>query len=316
MTELSAYNEPVHLKAPRHLGVDLRTLQQTVRYCNSIRANVLAGRDVVVDLSGCEKISNAACLMLCAEVELGRHLRAGSVDGRDPESEIARRALFDIGFHRYLAHPGRHEEQCGPSSLIIHSGTTVTANTAADLAEIADLAKGRLSEALTEAVLACLQEAMINIQDHAYEGTLAPGVISGKWWFAGALLEDGLAFLAYDHGVGIRSKALQTMPAAVEEYWARRNVPVPHSPADTMILEAALNARREGIDVGGRGKGFPFMVNMLERKDATGRLYVVSGTAAARFTRLGQAKAKLQMETLTSHLPGTMFAWQVCSERR
>lgn len=306
----------VNLRAPRNLGVDSKNLGPTISYLNSIRRRVLAGESIVVDLRRCESISSAACLLLCAEIEFCRGIEGGGlVNGLDPEEEAPRRAIFDLGFHKYLAHSGRQLEECGPSSLIIHSGTDVTDSTAFELAQIADLAKGRLPDALVEVVLGCLQEAMINIQDHAYTQGSSYGGAFGRWWFAGALLDDGLIFLAYDRGDGVVKKSLETMISAIVEYWRNRGIE-PDLTCPATVLEAALNARREGIDLGGRGRGFPFMINMIERGDARGRLYVVSGAAAARFTRLGQAAAALEVETLKSSLSGTLFAWQVCKARR
>ena len=56
-----------------------------------------------------------------------------------------------------------------------------------------------------------------------------------------------------------------------------------NAPGSQNSQNRPLGARREGIDVGGRGQGLPFMIKLIERAEARGRLFVVSGKAAARF---------------------------------
>lgn len=300
------------LLAPAVLGVTRSYIEDTVRYLGRIREEVVQGHRVVVDLRPCNFVSRAACLMLCAEIEVCRLLHPSSVSGYEPGSPQAQEMLKDLGFHKQLGHSNFSNGPTGPTSLIIHSGNDVGAQTASDLSEIADLARDRLPQSVVDAVLGTLQEAMINIDDHAYVGAPSHDRVKGKWWFAGALLSDGLAFVAYDHGVGISERALVEMPEALETYWQRRNRSLTKAPpVDVHILEAALGARREGIDVGGRGQGLPFMIKLIERTEARGRLFVVSGRAAARFECVQSLNAKLDMQELAYPLRGTLFAWQV-----
>jgi hypothetical protein len=308
-----------HLIAPRVLELGRRDHPATIKYINDIRASVGAGDGAFVDLKWCSGISAGACLMLCAEIELSNYLHSDSVGGRDPDNFTARDLLQSFGFHEHLGFRRRRVRKESPrfQTLRIRSGAGPGADVSKHLGEIADLARSLYGSAeIGGAVHRSLNEAMTNISGHAYKGADPRACMPGRWWFAGYCNKrlSKARFYAYDHGVGIPSRAPETMAAALIEYWnwkagtasARLS-----AWSDRRILEAAVRARRVGIDVGTSGRGFPAMIGLIEESANEGLIHVMSRRARYLY---GKRSNGVHFETCRasrSPTPGTLVVWEL-----
>jgi hypothetical protein len=156
---------------------------------------------------------------------------------------------------------------------------------------------------------------MTNISEHAYAGVDPKSCMFGRWWFAGAVVRGEARFYAYDHGAGIPVRAPFNMAEAISEYWRvnLRSRSAVSPLTDCEVLEAVVRARRMGIDLGGRGKGFPEMIGLIEQPSVKGRVHVISGGARSRFSKVGDTAPQERFAGLRLAAPGTLLVWQVSS---
>ncbi len=317
--------QEVNLPSPKRLGHCRRHLPATLRYLEQIRQVVLVDRKrAFLDMSGCEHISPAGCIMLAAEVDRCVTARRGSVNGQDPLAEKPRMTMARFGFHEHLHFRRPRLSKQPKSALRIHSGVGKPQDEGPALTLVSTMAFDLFGDTqFKKRVYGALEEAVTNVGNHAFDEKYAPQVpfVDGRWWLAGVAhsKKDGAWFYVLDHGPGVPTVAINKMREAVLAYWQLNPESCkspPSSPADHEILEAAAEARRCGVETGDGGRGFQAMIRLIDEWADAGSVQVISGKGAYIFRRSRPgSNSPPRCLPLVRGFPGTLIVWKVTKPR-
>lgn len=147
----------------------------------------------------------------------------------------------------------------------------------------------------------CLNEAVTNTVDHAYEvqtGKLPPREMQ-KWWMFSQVREGRLSVVIYDQGIGI-PRSLLTKP----EYKDRIRK---FHQKDGRLIEAAVNSERTSTVLPYRGKGLPEMLQFTKQLRA-GRLSILSARGGFFYDAVAQKHSRKRYDIA---LPGTLVVWGI-----
>lgn len=310
----------VHLVAPRRIGHCQRDLPGTLRYLETIRNAVFDGRNVFLDMSACDHISAAGCIMLAAEVDRCRSKKRNSINGCYPNAEKARATMVRYGFHEHLDFRRPRLSRDPRQALRIHSGKSKPIDQGEALQRLATMASDLFDDGhIAKRVYGALDEAIGNVNMHAFDKDFADA--SGRWWIAGSAhsRKDGASFFVLDHGPGVPTVAASKMAGAIEEYWRRWPElckGAPQRPSDRDYLLAAAELRRSGVSTGGRGRGFEEMIRLIDESADSGSVQVLSGNAVYSFRRRRPGANSLgTCLRLRSGFPGTLIIWKITKPR-
>jgi hypothetical protein len=305
---------PVVLRAPANFDVGKAgDMSRMLRYVALIRKNVLAGKQVMIDLEHCEYISPIACLLLAAEVERCNALKPGFIYGNEPLSEEARAALDILGFYEAIGIEPPHDPPDGVAQIA--SGIGSGADNAQKLARIAELARETWGDqAFADRVHGALNEAITNVIMHAYDPGLithADPCVPGKWWVAGFAVAGEAWFLALDQGVGIPTSA-PAKNRGVFNYLAQ----LPKVADSDVIHSVVANEGRSRTGLPNHGKGIPSMMALIEDRAETGAVLILSGSGGfllEKRPRNGPLPARtFELKiSLSEPLSGTLIVWKV-----
>lgn len=148
-----------------------------------------------------------------------------------------------------------------------------------------------------------IQEAMLNVWDHAYPGDLE----HHGWWVTAAILEEKLYIVLCDRGIGMP----KTLPRRGLWEQFRGNLPMN---SDAEMIEAAMEYTRtsqpihsSNTDRIGRGLGTKDMQNLvLERK--AGHMIIVSGKG---HYKLDGSSTMGEKNTFKNDIMGTLIQWAI-----
>lgn len=319
---------PIKITAPRGLGVFRDRADATIGFLGRIRKATEdpRGRAVVIDFRPCRYISRAACLMITAELERGRHRCKGVLSFIPPASEELADLFDSFGVYAYfnIASPlsAGQKRSRTMNSIVVRSGDVAAGEVKFKLKEVASVAlKVCGATSLAHAVEDALQEAMWNASEHAYADMDMVGLPRDRWWFAGVYDPENCEafFYALDHGHGIPNRAQVLMAADLQAYWEadpRFAAAAGGAPNDPDRLDAAIRAPRlNAPGREGRGKGLPTMVGLVD--DALdGEVRICSGAATWHGRRRKKAvrdgsNTLDKCYPLRREYPGTLVCWRV-----
>jgi hypothetical protein len=309
------------IKAPKVLGFSTENVEVSLAYVDRVRAAALEpGRGAFVDLSDCTEITPVLCLILGAEMERCRGLKPKSVIGRDPRATEPRGLLRKMGFHRCLGIGGRRR---APADRVLEIRTgNLNSDVSKELEDVASVAERVFGDrALANRVHGAMNEAMLNVRMHAYHPDFyVPGTaLEGQWWVCGFYSPEdgGVAFLAYDQGVGIPRTAPKTMGQefimALDEMLGTVGLQVVNA-ADHQIIGAAIKARLTRTKLPQHGKGLTSMIKLVDIA-GEGSVMIVSGRGAYLYRREGSEEPMEETGPLTYGIPGTLVFWFLHSRR-
>lgn len=308
------------LSAPRDLSWDDRNLERLCSYLDRIRTEVLHHeRQVVVDLSTCERLSSVACLMLAAEVQRCIELKPGNINGLDPRSKRAKGLLYGLGFHEHLKTQRQNLAERPVGAIQIRSGLGTDHTIAEDAHQVSEVANSVFPDGnFARRVHSALNEALGNVQMWAYGDSDPDACLMGRWWLAGlANHGDSEAyFFALDHGVGIPNTAPKTMPEALQQRFADLlSVVGINGARDHEILTAVVEERRTKSGKSQHGKGIASMIALTELADM-GNFEIYSGRGRYSLAAAADAEPQASSEPLRYTFPGTLLIWRVRGEKK
>ncbi len=279
-----------------------------------------------VDLSKASSFDPCALLYLAAQLDTMK-VRGCRISGNYPHSDVARRALSDAGFERFMGSKEPLRSFTGAPEIELRRGNRSTGSRPRDWAPLHKFIKahGHLTDDEADAFYAAFGECVENVVQHAYHGRY------GRW-YALAIRPTGRPARAVvlDLGVGIPS-SIRKDPADWFQKafgkqlsllrWAWRMVGGgDEDDADYILAElvrltafdwtcvhlATLGRRTETGELK-RGKGLSDLRKVvLEQKGGT--LHVLSGAAAVTWT-YGEEPRR----TNFAHLKGTIVCLELGS---
>lgn len=289
--------------APSSLGF-ADELNETLAFLEDVRATALnSNRPAFMDLSGVRRMSPVACLMLTAEAQRCLSVRPGSVGGCDPLSTRAQFVLHSMGFYDALniKHPNGGLKSRGV--LGVHWGDANDPAASEHLASIAELSELVLQDKVfSNRALGALNEALINVQMHAYRDDLIDpqSCILNRWWCAGVVDPDeNRVWIFYmDHGVGI--------PATTRRKFLEK-LPLLEAP-DHSLLKAVIDERRTSTEQPQHGRGLKSMIQLIE---LAGKGSITIWSGQGRYM-LDQEHGEFEEASpLRKPFPGTLILWEV-----
>lgn len=304
----------VVLSAPSDLSWGDANLQRLCTYLAKIRREVSErGRKVVVDLSPCSKISSLSCLMLAAEIERCQQLYPDSINGLDPLNKSARAMLHAMGFYEHLNLNRPPVTDRPPQAIQIRSGLGSDETIASDAHEVAELAnKVFEDDNFAKRVHASLNEALGNVQMHAYASDMCAAPLAGRWWIAGLVDHKNheAYFFALDHGVGIPATAPKSMGEALV---SRLSSLIGSAVArDHQILQAVVDERRTRTKKAQHGKGIASMIGLIELAgEGEFRIFSGKGLYLLEFVKGESTEPQAFALPLGYTFPGTLIIWRV-----
>ena len=154
----------------------------------------------------------------------------------------------------------------------------------------------------------CLNEAIVNVQHHAYTykdtGALFNQKIEQhKWWAFSYRGESLLYVVIYDLGMGIptslrRDPRRREYLRRIRQYKAR---------SDRFLIADAIKSPLSATKLPYRGKGFPEMLE-FSRGLENGSFSVWSGMGGAEYSH---KEKRLVSHELEVRLPGTLVVWRL-----
>ena len=198
-------------------------------------------------------------------------------------------------------------------AIQIRSGLGSDETIASDAHEVAELANDVFEDLnFAKRVHAALNEALGNVQMHAYADGMGVVALAGRWWIAGLVDHENheAYFFALDHGVGIPATAPKSMGEALANRLA--SFLGASSAKDHQILQAVVDERRTRTKKAQHGKGIASMISLIELA-GEGEFRIFSGRGSYRleFAAGGETEPEAFAVPLGYTFPGTLIIWRV-----
>jgi hypothetical protein len=310
----------VVMMAPRHLDFEAH-FDQTIDFLNRVRqVTLLQGKRLFIIMRHCVAIAPEAILVLAAEIQRCRHFVQDSINGNNPDDDDVRELLMDIGFHKLLDfyEPPRVGAQRVDYQFIRMKSGTYDESGTWHIEKLEELVLGEAARAtalFSRDLSRGLQEAMNNIQAHAYPVDIAPRLKpmpSMRWWIAGyrnATARE-IVFMAYDQGVGIPCTLPRTFAETARAALAAVGRALGDNGAtiDHHLLMAAMRIGRTSTGQAQHGKGLNDFRRLIDSSaEGAGSLRVLSGHGAYLYTsRDGE-----HSDPLSRLFDGTLIVWRL-----
>ncbi|MBX3480070.1 MAG: hypothetical protein KF842_06695 [Caulobacter sp.] len=275
-----------------------------------------------MDLSRVTEISPVVSLILTAEVERCLYLKARSVWGSEPMSGDAQLVLSSMGFYDAIGAPVRPGEPRAVAAIRVRSGDASSPGAQSRLRDIARIATPVFqSEAFTNRTLGALNEALMNVQMHAYRSDLVDPAdcIPGRWWCGGVASRDHrkLYLFYMDHGVGIPATARNIVGDGADQ---RRSLlrrllgREAQVASDEEVIRAVVEERKSSTGLTHHGRGLDSMLRLIDRA-GQGTLMIFSGNGFYAYKRTSTDDVFQGEQSLSFRFPGTLIMWEaVCTD--
>lgn len=301
-------------------------LAEVLRLIATMQRTIFAERRAVfLNFDACESLGAGAALLLAAEVERAQKL-AGmrdrmSVNGNYPKNQQVADFLDQVGFFELLRiKPPRtlfgERRNLGGTFIKMRKGIGAQARDSKVISDFASTDAAALSAPVRQRIASALNEAMVNVREHAYpKGTKLPIPPWGaRWWMAGFHDHEHKAvrLYFYDQGASIPG----TLPGSVGNRTVLHRLLKDFGLVggdDGNLIRAAslLHSTRTGKK--NRGKGL-FDLQQLLRVHGHGELRILSrkGECSFRVDGVGQdvqAPIPCSVRSLPLTLRGTYIEW-------
>lgn len=295
------------ISAPSTLCLyDPRFIESTATYFGQLcKSQDIGPRPIIVDLSRVVHISVAAALVLFANISRIRLLtnRTEYVRIVWPTNEKARERFLRGGITQAISTPVKKLD------LMLDRGCPYsTATSPRDhYAETCRYAK-RHFDVDHEGMFAALQEAMINVGEHAYKGSgVNNKVLRDRFWQLCGIKDNKLYFAFYDMGTGI-------------PYTMRKADPTTYAVPDHDHIAYAMTDGISSTGEPGRGRGSedikrPLSAFVNKGIDAPEMSYLL--LISGRGVCIYRSKDELpETSTVAPPLKGTLLEWSLPIVRR
>ncbi len=306
------------VKAPTMLDFD-QNYEQTIRFLEQVRRTATAGcHTILIWMRQCSSLSPEVALVLAAEIERCLYHRPGSINGNDPKASAIAAMLRDIGFHNLLHFNEPKIKFSRPNEattyLKMKSGVQGAGQHADDLRSLVLGNAASTSDELRDDMVRGLNEAVLNIHQHAYEEEIKnnyPPMPNKRWWIAGyrdAVAKE-IGFIAFDQGVGIPA----TLPLKHAEYLgdlmaaASQVIRGGVATNDHLLIARAFELGRSRTGKPSQGRGLNDFKRFLAAAGGKCSLRILSGRGSYLYHYDGRELA----EPLPLPFHGTLMIWRL-----
>lgn len=268
-------------------------------FLDVIKVKLSEGRRVLIDFRKTENMHPCGTLIFIAHLDVWLAKYPTRLSCTYPEDDRTEQLLQHIGVLSRLGLSSRklieHEHV---KHWHYHTGSQVDSALYKDLTKSA---REGIVHPDKELFADCLNEAVVNAVNHAYEHS-APGLPPKplqKWWLL-SLLKDDILFVAiYDLGVGIAA-SLRRKPN-LAEYLKLRHY------KDARLIEDAVSSKLTSTKMPHRGKGLPEMLEFSKNLKAGGLGIWSQKGGMAYNAEMGH----LQRHGNPHSLQGTLVLWSI-----
>ena len=285
---------------------------------------------VNIDLGRVRSMAPECALILAAICQRCLELHPNSLNGKYPLSKCVCRLLKEIGFDSFLQiRPVRVSEEQRSKRRYIkmesgNRGTTAIfpdfiSNVFGDVARFSNEKHREVENALK----AGLQEAMLNVSQHAYKDTddldYPIGEVN-RWWMAGYRDAENkeIGFMFLDQGSTIPVTLPRTFPeifkAAIVK--AKSVVTQEVGVIDGELINAAMSMGRTSKGVKGHGLGLNDLKEFIDwttsgdaSKNGKGSLRILSGKGEYLYINEGNE----EFRNLQAKFNGTLVIWRLAA---
>lgn len=289
------------VRAPEVMDVtDGAFRARAMKFLTDIEHYLSIGSSVRLCFGGTKKLHPCGTLVFVSHVEVWQRKYPGRLRLRDlPEDEVVAQLFKHIGLLEKL---GMSVDLETSHEMVrdwhFHSGETMDAATYKVLALSAQDYIDHPDKGLFPD---CLNEAVANTCDHAYEIQVArlPPPDMRRWWMFSQVRDGKLSVVIYDQGIGI-PKSLLSKPQ-----W--RDVIKKIHQKDGRLIEAAVCSPRTRTLLPYRGKGLPEMLEFTSSL-REGRLSIMSARGGFFFNAATENYRRTRYDVA---LPGTLVMWGI-----
>ena len=268
------------------------------------------GKSVLLDFRSTTRVTAAAMLRLQAEVSTWQRFHNRIlVRKTSGAATVVSRMLRDSGFLNEVEEP--FPTSTRPRLLTMRTGTKAEGHLRAITRTMNDcFYSGELTEQEQANLYGGINEAMLNVFQHAYSGKESDveEQIGKRWWIYAQQVDTQLFLAFFDRGVGIPT----TLPFNDQweriEYFAKR---IRGSDHDSALIQAAMELGRSEFKTPGHGQGLQDILRFVE-ENPEGVLWIFSRRGLYRYEK------DLDNHVLRDYpttIGGTLIQWNVSLRR-
>jgi hypothetical protein len=265
----------------------------------TLRANIR----VVLDFKDTSLLYPCGTLIFISRLDVWLEKFPGQLTCTYPDDEAAEQLLQRTDVLAKLGlTPRRTIDHERVKYWYLHSGTNTDARTYKDLTKT--IREG-IVHPDKELFADCLNEAVVNTVNHAYEFPLKrlPPKSQQKWWMFSLYMDRQLFVAIYDQGVGIPD-SLRRKPEFLDYFKFRQY-------NDAVLIQDAIGSKLSRTRLPHRGKGLPEMLEFSQNL-ASGGLSIWSAHGGITYDASAVSDAmKEKRYRLSENLPGTLVMWSI-----
>ncbi|MFQ3246613.1 MAG: hypothetical protein ACI9SP_003266 [Arenicella sp.] len=165
-------------------------------------------------------------------------------------------------------------------------------------------AKGmpELSNKFTRKLYGAIDEAVMNMQEHAYDSAS-----EALGWILCSYQDGRFGIWAYDDGIGIPA-SIKLHPRIKEMHLKPLGAIAPET-ADSTWIERAVELSRTSTQEFNRGRGLPQIVNCALENEGSVTIMSGSGQYFQAASNVSQEDREQPIRRLAGKLPGTIISW-------
>ena len=291
--------------APQALQLEAESHDVLVQFLRRLRAAFRDSRAICVDLRNLKRVVAGGTLLFYSEIHRlvalypGRDLRCLPPRDNTVAQVFKHLKLFELFGHRSNVVPNRHDVV----NWRFATSETIDGQMVGSTLAAYDSLQGEKSKLLYRGAT----EAMNNVVDHAYIDDRRDGLPtpSKKNWWLFCREDDQHTLVAVcDLGIGIPKSLPRVYPAEIVRALLEK-VSGGKVPADSAMIQAAMQLSRTRTDVRGRGKGLPDARAIVDAVPG-GRLYIFSNKGMLLYSNGEYVAHDYKLS-----IKGTVVLWMV-----
>jgi hypothetical protein len=264
-------------------------------FLDHVDAGLSEGKNVILDFAQTRKLYPCGVLVVMGMVDHWVQCYPGQLTGTYPTDDLVEQMLQHVGVLQKLGLASRKDVSHNDVTRWHYfTGMNVDAT---PIEPFMDQVRGLVGEEAQMGLADCVNEAMTNVQHHAYNDEAG-----GRWWIFATITERRVFVAMHDRGASIPGTLLEK--PEIWDYLTGRMWRLGR--ADGKLISAAAEGRTS-TKLPYRGKGLPEMLQFT--KDcANGELAIYSRRGFFRFS----GKEKIEsVGRLTKPITGTLIVWML-----
>ena len=284
--------------------------EQAMELIIRLRELLNTGDTVLLDFRSTTRVTAAAMLRLQAEISTWHRYHNRILVRKTSGASTAVSAMLEnSGFLKELEAPASSSSR--PRLLTMRTGTTAEGHLLDITRTMNDcFYSGELSEQEQANLYGGINEAMLNVFQHAYTGTETDleKQLGKRWWIYAQQVETQLFLAFFDRGVGIPT----TLPYHDQweriQFGARKLLGSDH---DSALIQAAMELGRSEFKTPGHGQGLQDILRFVE-ENPEGILWIFSRRGLYKYDK---EVDKHVLRDYPTTIGGTLIQWNVSLRR-